>query len=296
MKLKYDMDGILIVNKPKKYTSNDIVNKVKKILNTKVGHTGTLDPNATGVLPLLLGKGTKFSKYLINHDKKYVATLQLGVKTSTADVEGEIIEQKDVDISIYNEEVMKEVLNSFIGKQIQTPPIYSAIKVKGKKLYEYARNNMEVEIPKREIEIYSIQLVDFDCESNQIKFSVECSKGTYIRSLCEDIAEKLGTVGYMIELDRVRVGDFNIEKSVTIEDIEKFKCNDEWLNCNIITLEDLLKNKEAINIDNNDMDKFLNGVKIYTEKPNGIYSVYCDGKFIGSGIVQDSSIKRDVII
>lgn len=290
------MDGILIVNKPKKYTSNDIVNKVKKILNTKVGHTGTLDPNATGVLPLLLGKGTKFSKYLINHDKKYVATLQLGIKTSTADVEGEIIEKKDVDISIYNEEVLKEVLNSFIGKQIQTPPIYSAIKVKGKKLYEYARNNMEVEIPKREIEIYSIQLVEFNSESNQIKFSVECSKGTYIRSLCEDIAGKLGTVGYMIELDRVRAGEFDIKQAVTIEEVQKFKDNDEWLNSNIITLEDLLKNNESINIDNTHMDKFLNGVKIYIVKPNGIYSVYCDGKFIGSGIVENNRMKRDVII
>lgn len=290
------MDGILIVNKPKNYTSNDIVNKVKKILNTKVGHTGTLDPNATGVLPLLLGKGTKFSKYLINHDKKYIATLQLGIKTSTADVEGEIIEEKAVDVSIYNEEVLKEVLNSFIGKQIQTPPIYSAIKVKGKKLYEYARNNMEVEIPKREIEIYSIQLVEFNSESSQIKFSVECSKGTYIRSLCEDIANKLGTVGYMIELDRVRAGEFDIKQAVTIEEVEKFKDNDEWLSTNILTLEDLLKNNEAINIDNTDVDKFLNGVKIYIGKSNGIYSVYCGGKFVGSGVVENNRIKRDVII
>ena len=290
------MDGILIVNKPKNYTSNDIVNKIKKILNTKVGHTGTLDPNATGVLPLLLGKGTKFSKYLINHDKKYIATLQLGIKTATADVEGEIIEEKAVDVSIYNEEILNEVLNNFVGKQIQTPPIYSAIKVKGKKLYEYARNNMEVEIPKREIEIYSIQLVEFNVKSNQIKFSVECSKGTYIRSLCEDIATKLGTVGYMIELDRVRAGEFDIKQSVTIEEAQKFKDNDEWLNTNIITLEDLLKNNESINIDNTDMDKFLNGVKIYIGKPNGVYSVYCDGKFVGSGVVENGRIKRDVII
>ena len=290
------MDGILIVNKPKNYTSNDIVNKIKKILNTKVGHTGTLDPNATGVLPLLLGKGTKFSKYLINHDKKYIATLQLGIKTATADVEGEIIEEKAVDVSIYNEEILNEVLNNFVGKQIQTPPIYSAIKLKGKKLYEYARNNMEVEIPKREIEIYSIQLVEFNVKSNQIKFSVECSKGTYIRSLCEDIATKLGTVGYMIELDRVRAGEFDIKQSVTIEEAQKFKDNDEWLNTNIITLEDLLKNNESINIDNTDMDKFLNGVKIYIGKPNGVYSVYCDGKFVGSGVVENGRIKRDVII
>lgn len=290
------MDGILVINKPKNYTSNDIVNKVKKILNTKVGHTGTLDPNATGVLPLLLGKGTKFSKYLINHDKKYIATLQLGIKTSTADVEGEIIEKKSVELSIYKEEYLTDILNSFIGKQIQTPPMYSAIKVKGKKLYEYARNNVEVEIPKREIEIYSMQLVDFNIENNQVKFSVECSKGTYIRSLCESIAEKLGTVGYMIELNRVKAGEFDIEKSVTIEDLQKFKDDKDWLDNNIITLEDLLKNNTIINIDNIDIDKFFNGVKIYINKPDGIYAVKCDGKFIGSGIVQNNRIKRDIII
>ena len=290
------MDGILVINKPKNYTSNDIVNKVKKILNTKVGHTGTLDPNATGVLPLLLGKGTKFSKYLINHDKKYIATLQLGIKTSTADVEGEIIEKKSVELFIYKEEYLTDILNSFIGKQIQTPPMYSAIKVKGKKLYEYARNNVEVEIPKREIEIYSMQLVDFSIENNQVKFSVECSKGTYIRSLCESIAEKLGTVGYMIELNRVKAGEFDIEKSVTIEDLQKFKDDKDWLDNNIITLEDLLKNNTIINIDNIDIDKFFNGVKIYINKPDGIYAVKCDGKFIGSGIVQNNRIKRDIII
>ena len=202
------MDGILIVNKPKNYTSNDIVNKVKRILNTKVGHTGTLDPNATGVLPLLLGKGTKFSKYLINHDKKYVATLQLGIKTSTADIEGDIIEKKDVDKKLFNKNIIEKTLESFIGKQIQTPPIYSAIKIKGKKLYEYARSNTEVEIPKREIEIYSIKLISTNIEENKIVFEVECSKGTYIRSLCEDIAKKLGTVGYMKDLQRAKVRKF----------------------------------------------------------------------------------------
>lgn len=202
------MDGIIIINKPKQYTSNDIVNKVKRILNTKVGHTGTLDPNATGVLPLLLGKGTKFSKYLINHDKKYIATLRLGVKTSTADVEGEVIDERAVDKKLFEGDKIEQILKTFVGKQIQTPPIYSAIKVNGKKLYEYARNNKQVEIPKRQIEIYSINLISMNDEEKQIVFDVECSKGTYIRSLCEDIAEKLGTVGYMEELERARARKF----------------------------------------------------------------------------------------
>ena len=194
------MEGILIVNKEKGYTSHDIVSIVKKRTNEKVGHTGTLDPNATGVLPLLIGKATLISKYLIEHDKTYLATLKLGKRTTTADSEGEIIEECEVK-NIQTEEVEK-VLKSFFGKQIQTPPIYSAIKVKGKKLYEYARQgkNDKVDIPKREIEIYNIELKEIRNDLKEIVFEVSCSKGTYIRSLCEDIATKLGTVGYMSEL------------------------------------------------------------------------------------------------
>ncbi len=291
------MDGILIINKPKDYTSNDIVNKVKKILNIKVGHTGTLDPNATGVLPLLLGKGTKFSKYLINHDKKYIATLQLGIKTSTADIEGDIIEKREVNQSIFDEKNIDNVLKTFLGKQIQTPPIYSAIKVNGKKLYEYARNNKEVEIPKRNIEIYNINLLKIDNKMNQIKFDVECSKGTYIRSLCEDIAERLGNVGYMKELERSKVGDFRIEDSVTIEDLEENKDNLDWLNKKIITLENLLKDINKFIIKSCDLDRFLNGVKLTTNNEDGVYTIYSeDNKFIGSGIVENNKIKRDVIV
>lgn len=291
------MDGILIINKPKDYTSNDIVNKVKKILNIKVGHTGTLDPNATGVLPLLLGKGTKFSKYLINHDKKYIATLQLGIKTSTADIEGDVIEKREVNPRIFDEKNIDNVLKTFLGKQIQTPPIYSAIKVNGKKLYEYARNNKAVEIPKRNIEIYNIHLLKLDTKMNQIKFDVECSKGTYIRSLCEDIAERLGNVGYMKELERAKVGEFRIEESVTIDDLEENKDNLDWLNKKIITLENLLKDVNKFIIKSSDLDKFLNGVKLTTNNEDGIYTIYSeDNKFIGSGIVENNKIKRDVIV
>ena len=150
------MDGIILINKPKEWTSHDIVNKVKKILNEKVGHTGTLDPMATGVLPLLVGKGTLCSKYLINHNKTYKVKLELGKKTDTADTEGKIVEEKEVTNKMLEETVIKEVLNKFLGKQEQIPPIYSAIKVNGKKLYEYARKGQTVEIKPRQIEIYSI--------------------------------------------------------------------------------------------------------------------------------------------
>ena len=185
------MDGIILINKPKEWTSHDIVNKVKKILNEKVGHTGTLDPMATGVLPLLVGKGTLCSKYLINHNKTYKVKLELGKKTDTADTEGKIVEEKEVTNKMLEETVIKEVLNKFLGKQEQIPPIYSAIKVNGKKLYEYARKGQTVEIKPRQIEIYSIELLSIDKNLKQIEFNVSCSKGTYIRSLCEDIGNKL---------------------------------------------------------------------------------------------------------
>ena len=138
------MDGIIIINKEKGYTSNDVVQIVKKLFKEKVGHTGTLDPMATGVLPLLIGKGTHLSKYLINHDKIYKATLKLGQKMDTGDIEGKVVEEKEVTLQMLEEDYINDILNSFIGEQIQTPPIYSAIKVKGKKLYEYARNGQEI--------------------------------------------------------------------------------------------------------------------------------------------------------
>ena len=185
------MDGLILINKPKEWTSHDIVNKVKKILNEKVGHTGTLDPMATGVLPLLVGKGTLCSKYLINHNKTYKVKLELGKKTDTADTEGKIVEEKEVTNKMLEKTVIKEVLNKFLGKQEQIPPIYSAIKVNGKKLYEYARKGQTVKIKPRQIEIYSIELLSIDKKLKQIEFEVSCSKGTYIRSLCEDIGNKL---------------------------------------------------------------------------------------------------------
>lgn len=288
------MDGILILNKEKEYTSHDVVAKVKKILNIKkVGHTGTLDPNATGVLPILIEKGTKLSKYLINHDKTYIATIVLGEKRDTADVEGKIIEKKQVKEELFNEENINMALDTFIGKQKQKPPIYSAIKVNGKKLYEYARKGQEVEIKERNIEIYSIKLIEFNNKNNeyQIKFEVSCSKGTYIRTLCESIAERLDTVGYMKELQRTKVGEFNISDSITLTELE-IKKQDA-----IITLEEFFKQKENIKLNYKRNQLFLNGVKIKENKPNGIYKIYNDKNFfIGIGIIENNFLKRDIIL
>lgn len=288
------MDGILVINKSKGLTSNDIVKKVKRILNTKVGHTGTLDPNATGVLPLLLGNATKISKYLINHDKEYEAVIKLGVKTTTADVEGKIIEEKEIKKEKLKKENIEEVLKSFIGKQQQIPPIYSAIKVNGKKLYEYARQGKEVEIKARNIEIYDLKLLKIDSKNDELTINVKCSKGTYIRSLCEDIAVKLETLGYMKELNRIQVGEFNIKDSVTIEE---FKANIENKDySNIIGIEEIFKEIPEITIKQREYEKYLNGVKIDTDNMDGIYRIYLDNKFSGLGIVENKKLKRDLVI
>ena len=289
------MDGIIIINKGKNYTSNDVVSIVKKITKSKVGHTGTLDPNATGVLPLLIGNATKVSKYLINHDKEYEVVLQLGIRTETADVEGKVIEQKEVTAEMLNKDNIEEKLQQFIGKQEQIPPIYSAIKVNGKKLYEYARKGQEVELKPRQIEIYSIQLLSINEKEKQISFKVKCSKGTYIRSLCEDISKKLGTVGYMKELNRLQVGEFYIKDAVTISEMkEKIEAGNLE---SIITIEEIFKNNPQIQLEQEQIEPYINGVKINTKKTNGVYRIYKpDGTFIGLGIVENSKLKRDLVI
>lgn len=288
------MNGIVLINKEKNYTSHDVVSIVKKITKSKVGHTGTLDPNATGVLPLLLGDATKISKYLINHDKEYEVVLELGKKTSTADVEGEVIEEKEVPQIIWKSEYIENILTEFIGEQEQIPPIYSAIKINGKKLYDYAREGKTVTIEPRKIKIYKIELMGFNKEAKQIQFKVNCSKGTYIRSLCEDIAKKLGTVGYMKELNRTQVGEFYIKDSITIAELEeKIKKNDL---SNIISIEEIFENVNKIDLEQKFLNKYLNGVGIEQNYEDGVYKIYLNNEFIGLGIIKAQKLKRDLVL
>ena len=283
------MDGVIIINKQKNFTSHDVVNVIRKKLNTKkVGHTGTLDPNATGVLPILVGKATKISKYLIEHDKTYIATIKLGEKTDTGDNEGQVIEEKLVPTDLKKEDI-NNVLQSFLGKQKQVPPMYSAIKINGKKLYEYAREGKEVKLEAREIEIYKIQLLEY--KNSKIKFEVECSKGTYIRTLCEDIAKKLGTVGYMEKLQRTKVNNFKIGDSVLLDDITLENVEED-----LIKIEEVFKEKDKIELDNKKLELFLNGVKLTYDLPKDIYRIYNNKQFIGIGIVENKLLKRDIVI
>ena len=287
------MDGIIIINKEKDWTSNDIVQKLKGIFKKKVGHTGTLDPQATGVLPILVGKGTSLSKYLINHDKEYIATIKLGQKTSTGDGEGEVIEEKPINEKYLEEDYIKKILEEFKGKQSQIPPMYSAIKVNGKKLYEYARKGKQIEVKPREIEIYNIELIEVSKDTKEIVYKVWCSKGTYIRSLCEDIAKKLETVGFMKDLNRTRVGEFEINQAIKISDVENIK---DLSNLKFISIEEFFKNKKSINLNEEKMIKFLNGVKVFVGLEDGIYKVYNNKEFVGIGVVKDKKIKRDIVV
>lgn len=299
------MDGILIVKKEKGCTSHDVVAKVKRITKTKVGHTGTLDPMATGVLPLLLGEGTKLSKYLIEHDKIYEAVVKLGQKTDTADGEGKVIEERQVDKSIWDTGKIKNILKSTKGKQKQKPPMYSAIKIRGKKLYEYARKNEKIEIPEREIEIYDLQFIHYDEAEKTISFRVHCSKGTYIRSLCETIAEKLETIGYMKELNRIKVGTFTIEQAITINAIEPIaliqgkeeKENANFWEQNLITIEQFFKKKSSLILNERQLTLFLNGVQQTRKEKDDVYKIYNqENQFIGIGVINKGLLKRDIVL
>lgn len=215
------MDGVLLINKPAGYTSHDIVNIVRKQLHTKkVGHCGTLDPEATGVLVVCINKATKIIQFLTSHEKTYRATLTLGTATDTFDATGQIIQQKEVGEISFDQ--VNDVLTGFLGHSKQIPPIYSAIKKNGKKLYEYAREGQQVEIEPRDIEIYMIKLISFD--GINITFDVHCSKGTYIRSLCVDIAKKLGLPGHMSHLIRIQSGQFELTQCISLEQLQ----NDDY--------------------------------------------------------------------
>ena len=242
--------GILIIDKPKDFTSRDVVNKLNYVFKTKkIGHTGTLDPLATGVLVIAIGKYTKLVNVLTCLDKEYIAEVKLGIKTDTGDITGNIVENSSWN---FTKEELNNVLSSFVGKYIETVPIYSAIKVNGKKLYEYARAHEKVTLPTREVEIKEINLINY--KDNKFTFQCVVSKGTYIRSLIEDICAKIGTIGVMSDLRRVRQGKFRIEDSYTLGDIEKG-------NFKFCDIKDYLDVK-VINVDYDLYCKIKNGVKV----------------------------------
>ncbi|WP_078380857.1 tRNA pseudouridine(55) synthase TruB [Sutcliffiella halmapala] len=255
------MDGILVLNKPKGLTSHDCVFKVRKILKTKkVGHTGTLDPEVTGVLPLCIGKATKLVEFLTAEKKTYIAEVTIGFSTTTEDQTGEIVEEKKVSTSISTKEI-QELLESLKGKIEQTPPMFSAVKINGKKLYEYAREGKVIERPSRTVTIHDIFLVsDIIQEHDQVRFSFEvtCSKGTYVRTLAVQIGEMLGYPAHMSLLTRVASGSFSIEHAITLEGLEELVA-EEKISEVLIPMEKALISLPKLEISDTVAEKVRNG-------------------------------------
>jgi len=283
------MNGVINVYKPTGMTSYDVVHKVKKICNTKkVGHTGTLDPEASGVLPICIGRATKLVDYIMDEFKLYKAELLLGTVTDTYDREGKVIETNEVNVT--EEEVVKAI-RSFQGEISQIPPMYSALKVNGKKLYDLARKGIEIEREPRSITIYNIEILEINLP--KVIFNVKCSKGTYIRSLCYDIGHYLGCGGAMWNLERIATGEFDIKNSVrledlTIENVEQF----------LIPMDTALKKYERINIDVYFENMLINGVTLKNDRviqaisKNKLYRVYTtNNRFLGLGQRDDNGFK-----
>ena len=294
------MDGVINLFKPKGMTSHDAVKVIRKILKTnKIGHTGTLDPNASGVLPICIGKATRIVEYLHELDKEYIAELTLGVMTDTQDSEGRVLACSD---KVVDEKRIYDVMEKYKGDLIQIPPMYSAIKYKGKKLYEFAREGKTIDRQPRNIRIYEQKILNInDCKS--IIFYVRCSKGTYIRTLCNDIGLDLGTYGYMSFLIRTGVGNFKISDSYSIEYINTIgKDNVDKI---LIPIDKALNHLDEFIVEEKFYNKLINGNMIEV-KPTNInflndnLKIYCKNRFIGIGrlVTKDLSLflKMDKVL
>ena len=277
------MQGILVVNKPRGMTSHDVVAKVRRIFGTRqVGHTGTLDPDAEGVLPILIGRATKLSDILTADEKEYIARVKLGIVTDTYDISGTVLKQNDVCVT---EDDIKNTALQFLGLQKQVPPMYSAIKIDGKKLYQLARAGIEIERPTREIEIKEISCFDFDMKNSVFSLKVSCSKGTYIRSLCYDIGERLGTGAVMAELIRTKSGRFKLDKARTLEEIEEKVLSGEGEKL-LVSLDEALSDYPLKEVSDENAIKLRNGLRLRTNQLDldanvgDVFRMYEDGKLL----------------
>ena len=283
--------GILNINKPAGITSYDVVDVIKKIFDgSKVGHTGTLDPIATGVLPIVIGDATKLSDELMAESKVYRVKMLLGVETNTYDITGKIVFAS----VIRNDEIyIRERIKRFIGKQEQTPPLYSAIRVDGKRAYEYAREGKDVKLKSRLIEIYNIDNIAVDLRKREVTFDVYCTKGTYVRSLVNDIGKKLGCGATMIELARLKNGNFDIKDSIDLYDFLKLDFED--MKKHIISIEEYYKELKKVSLKKDEYVKYLNGVKLDFDEQDKLVRVYDGTKYSGLGEIKDGKLKRYIV-
>lgn len=293
------MNGIVNFYKPKKMTSHDAVYYFRRLFGIKkIGHTGTLDPNVMGVLPICIGKATRMSEYVLEVDKEYIGELTLGIETDTQDSDGNVVNYSKKEI---NKKDIISIFNKYIGEISQIPPMYSAVRHKGKKLYELAREGKIVERKPRKAYIYKLDILNID--NNKILFYIRCSKGTYIRTICHDIGRDLNTYGYMSHLIRTGVGDFKIKDSLSIEHLDKIGRKN--LKKILLPMDLAAPSIESISIDDKLYSKLINGMKLdmvdYPDlKSEKRYRIYCRKQFIGIGriIEKDNSrkLKMDKVL
>ena len=294
MTQKNNLNGILLLDKPLMLSSNHAIQKIKKQFNIrKVGHTGTLDPLATGLLPVCMGQATRISRFLINSDKTYRALIMLGTRTSTGDKEGEIIETCSSDVST-NTAYIDKVLKSFIGEQKQIPPMYSALKHNGERLYKLAQKGLNVSRKARSINIYSIDLISIN--NDYLEVIIECSKGTYIRTLAEDIAKKLGTVGHIDQLRRLNIKCFHNQSMFSFNQIMKAKSINQFL----LPIDIPLKHLAKKDFSESESSMFINGLSIQTNQRSNNESDYIriyndESVFLGLGLYSNGYIKPKIV-
>ena len=294
MTQKNNVDGILLLDKPLKMSSNQAIQRIKKKFNIKkLGHTGTLDPLATGLLPVCMGRATRISKFLIDSDKTYQAKIKLGVKTSTGDREGEIIETSYIGNS-HDSLSIDQVLQSFVGNQEQIPPMYSALKHKGKRLYKLAHQGVDVPRKARSIQIYSIKLLSNNKE--YLELVIECSKGTYIRTLAEDIASNLGTVGHIDELRRLDIKCFQISQMHSFDKIMDSNTIDQY----VLPIDAPLKHLMKVDVGELESKMFMNGLSISVNQMSIEDSEYIriyddETRFLGLGTYFEGCIRPKIV-
>lgn len=279
-RIKRPVSGVLLLDKPLGFSSNQALQKVKWLYQAaKAGHTGTLDPLATGLLPICFGEATKFSHYLLDAHKGYHATIQLGSTTTTGDAEGEVLSRSEVSVSPAQ---LDRVIAHFIGKITQVPPMYSALKFEGKALYEYAREGVDIERAARDVTIFDVQLIRF--EKDVIEITVTCSKGTYIRTLAEDMGAALGCGAHLIGLRRTSTADYRLENAVTIEQLEKMTLNDK--DALLLAVDSSLQNMPAVHVDADSAFYLSQGQSIWQsgQIPAEDFRLYdAAGTFLGLG-------------
>lgn len=280
------MNGIVIIDKPAGWTSQDVVSKLRGVLHTKrIGHGGTLDPMATGVLPVFVGRATRGVEFFEHAEKTYEAVLQLGITTDTEDTSGIVLEEKEVSIS---EADLLDVLPRFRGEILQVPPMYSALKVNGKKLYELARAGKEVERQPRPITIHELELLEFT--GNTARLRVHCSKGTYIRTLCKDIGAALGCGGCMAALRRVQAGEYIIEEAVPLEALLECETPEQYLR----PVDSMFRNFPAVTLSEKQETRCRNGNSFTLGIAGGTYRVYSQtGEFLALSKV-DSGVMSTI--